>query len=210
MAYTYPVAAVGSIFLSTMRHQHVGQILRNQFHWRLEQNTNNRSIEVVYNALDTEMNKVDGIFAKMRLLREDDCVLLDTAHQHISPSRFAGKGFIKNVGGSVITAGIDVTQLAAVLTRRSVVATRRGTSSLHIPLAADPTTIDAGVLSAVSLAAVGDIGNAILNTGSLGDGISVRPIIYHRGATPLYDYIETFIVQPQVRVVRRRTVGLGE
>ena len=88
MAYTYPVAPVGAIFLSTMRHQHVGQILRNQFHWRLEQNTNNRTVNVVCDALDAEMNKVGGIFKKMQVIRDSSCVLLDTAHQMISPNRF--------------------------------------------------------------------------------------------------------------------------
>jgi len=210
MAYTYPLAAVGSIFLSTMRYQCGGQILRNQFHWRLEGNTNSRNINVVCDALDVEMNKTAGIFKKMAVFRESSCTLLDTAHQHISPSRYAGIGYVKNIGGDVVSVGIQVTQLAAVLTRRSVVATRRGVSSLHMPLAADPITIDTGVVSAATLTAMGEVGNAILGTGNIGDGMSVRPIIYHRAATPLYDYIETFIVQPQVRIVRRRTVGLGE
>lgn len=210
MAYSYPLAPVGAIFLSTMRYQHCGQILRNQFHWRLEGNTNSRNIDVVCAALDTEMNKVGGIFKSMQVLRDGNCTLLDTAHQMISPARYAGVGFTKNVAGDEVTVGIDVTQIAAVLTRRSVQATRRGVSSLHIPLAVSDNHIDFGVLSNTALAQVGVIGNAILNTGSLGDGMSVRPVIYHRNFTPEFYYIETFIVQPQVRIVRRRTVGLGE
>ena len=210
MAYTYPAAPVGAIFLSSMRHQHVGQIIRNQFHWRLETNTNSRPVNIVCDALDAEMNKTGGIFKKMQSLRDLGCNLLDTAHQMISPARYAGVGYTKNVGGDIVATGINITQTAAVLTRRAVVATRRGVSSLHIPLAAADLLIDLGVLSNTVLTTVGEIGNLILNTASLGDGMSVRPVIYHRNATPLFDYIETFIVQPQVRIVRRRTVGLGE
>lgn len=210
MAYTYPAAPVGAIFLTSCRYQHVGQILRNQFHWRLEGNTNNRNIDVVCAALNTKHNEALGLFQTIDGLRDSLCNHLDTSIQMISPSRYAGVGFTRNTNGNVVNTGMDITNVAAVLTRRSVVATRRGVSSLHIPLGVDDTTIDAGVLSATTLTALGVIGNAILNTGNLGDGISVRPVIYHRGATPLYDYVETFIAQPQVRIMRRRTVGLGE
>jgi len=210
VAYTYPQAPVGAIFLTNCRYQHAGQILRNQFHWRLEQNTNNRNIDVVCAAFETELNKTAGLYKTIDLLRDGSCVHLDSGHQMISPSRYAGVGFARNQNGSVLNLGLDITQTSAVLTRRAVIATRRGVSSLHIPLGVDDTTIDAGVLSAAALTNLGAIGNVILNTASLGDGISVRPVIYHRGFAPEYHYVETFIAQPQVRIVRRRTVGLGE
>jgi len=210
VAYIYPAAPVGAIFLSTMRYQHAGQILRNQFHWRLEANQNTRPVNVVCDALDAEMNKLNGIFKKMQVIRESGCVLLDTAHQMIRPARYAGVGYAKNVAGDVLTIGISVTQLAAVLVRRSVNATRRGLSRIHMPIAADPGVIDNGVLSATTLTTMGEIGNAILNTTTLGDGMSVLPIVFNPGADPEYAYIQTFAVQNQVRVVRRRTVGLGE
>lgn len=210
MAYTYPAAPVGAIFLLTCRYQMCGQILRNQFHFRLETNTNTRTINTVCDAIHTKFKAVDNLSAKMRELRDVTCVLLDTGVQQISPSRFAGVGYLENEAGNALNEGASLTQLAAVLTRRSVVATRRGVSSLHLPLANKDTFIDLGVLTADALAKIGQVGNAILNFLDMGDGITVRPIIYHRGAVPLYDYIETFIVQPQVRIMRRRTVGLGE
>lgn len=210
MAYTYPPALIGAIFLTNLRWQFAGQTLRNQFHWRLEQNTNGRTIEQVYDALHATLNVAGGLYDKMVGLADSLCVLIDAGQQQIRLDRYAGKGYLLNKPGTNVNVGIDVTQLAAVLTRRAVVATRRGVSSLHIPLSADDAMIDAGVLSAVALTRVGEVGNSILGINNLGDGMNVRPIIYHRGATPEFNYIETFIAQPQVRVVRRRTVGLGE
>ena len=210
MAYTYPNAAVGAIILTSLRYQWCGQILRNQFHWRLEQNTNNRSIEQLYDALQVKLSAANELYDKLKVDRAAECVLLDAAHQYIRPARFAGKGYTMNQAGSRTEDNMSITQICAVLTRRAVVATRRGVSALHMPVAVNTLVVDAGVLSAASQTNVGAVGNAILNTASLGDGMSVRPVIYHRGATPEFDYIETFIVQPQVRIVRRRTVGLGE
>ena len=210
MAYTYPAAPVGAIYLTSLRYQWAGQILRNQFHWRLETNSNTRTIEQVYDALQAKLAAANELYAKLKANRAVECVLLDAAHQQISPSRFAGKGYTMTQAGDRAEDNMSITQIAAVLTRRSVVATRRGVSSLHMPVAVNTLVIDNGVLSAVTQTDIGAVGNAILNTGSLGDGMSVRPVIYHRNAVPVFDYIETFIVQPQVRIVRRRTVGLGE
>ena len=210
MAYTYPAAPVGAIFLTSLRYQWAGQILRNQFHWRLETNTNSRTIEQVYDALQVKLSAANELYAKLKVDRAVECVLLDAAHQQIRPSRFAGKGYTMTQAGDRVEDNMSITQICAVLTRRSVVATRRGVSSLHMPVAVNTLVIDNGVLSAAAQTNVGAVGNAILNTTSLGDGMSVRAVIYHRGAVPEYDYIETFIVQPQVRIVRRRTVGLGE
>lgn len=210
MPYTYPPAPVGAIYLTNVRWQFAGQVLRNQFHWRLEQNTNGRTIEQVYDALNTALSAVGGLYDKMCGLADSLCVMLDAGQQQIRPDRYAGKGFLQNKPGTNVNVGIDVTQLAAVLTRRAVVATRRGVSSLHLPLSADDTMIDAGVLSAIALTRLGEVGNAILGIFNLGDGMTVRPVIYHRGAVPEFNYVETFIAQTQVRVVRRRTVGLGE
>ncbi len=210
MAYTYPPSVVGDIYLTNVRWQFAGQTLRNQFHWRLEQNTNARNIEQVYDALHAELNKVDGVYKKMRVIADSLCVMLDAGQQMIYPSRYAGKGFTINLGGDVVNIGLDVTQTAAVLTRRAVIATRRGVSNLHTPIAIADSTIDAGVLSASALTTLGEIGNGILGTTNLGDGMTVRPVIYHRLFNPAFHYVETFIAQSTLRVVRRRTVGLGE
>jgi hypothetical protein len=210
MAYTFPQAPVGSIWLTAVSYTFANQTLRNQFHWRLEGNANNRNVDVVAAALNTHHNQVNGLFAQMKKLRDLSCNHAVTSVQMIRPDRYVGLGFAGSGGGDIVGDLLDVTQLAAVLTRRAVVATRRGRSNLHLPLAADETVIDAGILSPAAMGFLTDVGNSILNTLNLGDGISVRPIIYHRGAVPEFNYVESFITQPQVRVVRRRTVGLGE
>ena len=212
MAYSYPVATVGSVFLMTLRMTWCNQQLRNVYHFRLDQNSNNRSIDVVATALHSVANTpATGLYATHAALRDQDCVLNDVQIQAIDPARYVAIGFALNQAGAITTLSpnLDTPNLAAVLTRRAVVATRRGVSSLHIPLAISTDTMANGSLTVAAQTDLGDHGNAILSIGSLGDGITMSSVIYHKAGNPLTNDIESFFAETTVRTMRRRTVGRG-
>lgn len=211
MAYTFPVATAGMIFQVLLRMDMNNQRLLNSYHFRLVQNTSGLTVEGVADQMNIWFNTVGtGLYDTHGALRDTACTLLDAQIQVISPERYVGKGYVLNKPGQVTgTAGVETPNVAAVLTRRAVTATRRGVSSLHIPLGIAPETIVQGELSAAAKTDVGDHGNAILNATNIGIGVVLEPIVYHRGQIPLYDALGSFIVQSEVRVMRRRTVRVG-
>lgn len=212
MAYQYPVPAIGSIILTTFRMTYCNQRLMNTFHWRLTANSGGLTVEGVANQLNAYFGTATtGLYDLHCALRDVQCVLDDAQIQFIHPQRFVALGYVLNKPGTapVGEIGMEVPNVACVLTRRAVVGTRRGVSSLHIPIGLSAAQVDEGTIDPAAQTKIAAIGNSILNTGAVGNGVSVEPVIYHRGAEPVYDVIGSFIVQDTLRVMRRRTVRVG-
>lgn len=108
----------------------------------------------------------------------------------------------------------NVTNLAGVITFRTALSGRKQVSNVHIgPIPSD--VISAGSLDAayrLPMTELKDLLVAVLTPTGF-DVASWTPCIYHRtGATPALrsDDILTGVVQTTARVMRRRTVGVGE
>ena len=210
MAYTYPIAPVNAVFLTTMRYSFVAQRLMNTFTWKLEANSTNLTVDAVANAMNVFFAGAGGLYAKLDILRDNNCVMDDIQIQMIYPNRYAASGFPRGAAGtSPDSTPMDMIHTTGVVTFRSVEATRRGVSNKHLPLAAGTTYILAGVLTNACKTALSDVGNSVLGTAAIGSGVTLSPVIYHRGVTPVTSKIESFLVNPQVRTMRRRTVGVG-
>lgn len=210
MAYQYPLAPVGSVFQMTIRMTWLLQELRNTYHFRLEANQNNRSVNVVANAINAlAQTPVVGLYATHKALRDNLCNAYGVDIQMISPTRYATVPHVGPGAGDVISVGQDLTFVTATITRRAVIGTRRGVSNLFIPLANSDDLIDDGVLSVAGLAKLTDHTTAILGMITLGDGMTIRPIIYHRDLPAQVDYVEQCTANSIVRCMRRRVVGRG-
>lgn len=127
----------------------------------------------------------------------------------IHPERYVAVPRIGPGGGNVAGVINDLQFLTAVLTRRSIEATRAGVSSLYIPLANSDTLSQGGLLLAPTQALLAAHGTSLMDVNLLGDGMSVRPIIYHRLTPAVVSYVAATIPRPEVRVMRRRVVGRG-
>lgn len=210
MAYTYPLAPVGAVFQVTIRMTWLLQELRNTYHFRIETNQNNRPINTVANLIDALARTAGvGLYDTHKAMRDNLCNHYGTDIQMIHPSRYASVPHVGVGAGSVVTIGQDLTFITAVITRRSVEATRRGVSSLYIPLANSDDLIDDGVLSVAGLAALNAHATAILGMITLGDGVTIRPIIYHKDIPGSVSYVENCTGNSVVRCMRRRVLGRG-
>lgn len=108
----------------------------------------------------------------------------------------------------------NVTNLAGVITFRTALSGRKQISNVHVgPI--PPDAISAGSLDAayrLPMTELKDLLTAVLTPTGF-DVASWTPCVYHRAAVapaPRYDDILTGVVQTTARVMRRRTVGVGE
>jgi len=210
MAYQYPLAPVGSVFQMTIRMTWLLQELRNTYHFRLEANQNNRSVNIVANAIDAlAATPAVGLYATHKALRDSLCNAYGVDIQMIHPTRYASVPHIGPGNGDVVSIGSDLTFITGCITRRAVIGTRRGVSNLFIPLVNDDSIIDDGVLSVGGLNKLNLHCTAILGMINLGDGMTIRPVIYHKDLPNQVDYVEQCTANSIVRCMRRRVVGRG-
>ena len=211
MAYAYPPAAVGSIFQATFMMTSVGQRLMNTYHWRLETNPTNETIEAVCNGLNTTLSAAGGLIPTHNALRDESVILDNVTIQQIATLRYAPKVYVKTVGGDITTAaaGLDTGNVCAVIERRGVNATRGDVGKVHIPIPLAAAVIQAGLIVGGYAALLTAHAGIIQADQNLASGSTLKPVVYHKGKTPNYSYIGAAFYQETVRVMRRRTVRVG-
>lgn len=137
-------------------------------------------------------------------------VLTDVWAQKIEPNRF--RRYNAPAGLSGQGGPSDATNLAAVLTLQTALSGRSQQANKHIgPIPQGPDWTTEGVLTTdfkILLAALGD---ALVDTVAVltGDIVLIPCIIHGPGAPLPSTDIITYAVQDTIRVMRRRTVGLG-
>lgn len=102
---------------------------------------------------------------------------------------------------------------AAVVTLRTALAGRSQVSNKHIgPIPQDVTVQDNGLVTVAYKALLTTLAsNLAVQFADAGTGATFTPVIFHKtGTGPNYSVIERWLAQETLRVMRRRTVGLGE
>lgn len=215
----YPIAS-NSVVQLTVRSKLFGQTVMNTFHWRWEIGT--LPITDGAAALDDleaelEANAWRDSYQAMCAPQVINAV---ADMQWIYPSRFVKRSYVFFPAGTAPLA-TTVTNLAAALEFRSDVATRRGQSTKHIP-AVGGLNSAAGILDAGFLGAMDDFRVVHMLPITLHGG-TYRPIIFGRARPSYTDKhgnvhpalpvstlpITTSESKDTVRVMRRRTVGVG-
>lgn len=147
-----------------------------------------------------------------------DCMSANTGSTKVSAQFIRGAGgqrfakaTVTAINPGVRAASCTVSNIAAVITKRTIYSGRWAVGSLHIP-GLSPGTYDNGKITDASmLGDLNDVAAELLNpiTGNVGAGV-YSPVVLHKagvhgGST---DLLSTE-VQTTVRTMRRRTVGLG-
>jgi len=112
------------------------------------------------------------------------------------------------------------TNLSAVITRGTDSGARGQVGSIHLPGVAD-ADVAAGELDAALLVAMDNLAGAMLSLITVpAGGVQISPVLFHPDIKDPLTHVVTrpwFITQltrafpqPQARVMRRRTVGVGE
>lgn len=161
--------------------------------------------------LHTKVTGVGGLITTYRNVLCPEFLVSSVWYQVISPSRYAKYEFTSGLGLGTFAAGAaSSANQAAVILRRGDGASRKQISTLHVPIGQDS-----------DCQANGGIGGGIetpLDTlaSQLKDSITTAttviqfdPVINNGPNATDFTPITITSVKPWVRVMRRRTVGLG-
>jgi len=137
--------------------------------------------------------------------------ILDFVHvQKIHPVRYRRYTLPRNIAGALANPALT-SNVNAVITFNTNLAGRDQVSNKHVGPA--PTTAGwytSGEVTVGYKAVLDALKDAMLQSVIAAGWYTATPCIYHRAdVIPKSDYLSVGIVQPTVRVMRRRTVGLG-
>jgi hypothetical protein len=208
MPYTYPVPPIGSIHLVTLNMLWVGSRMMNTYYYRLETNPNATTVKALADQMDAAFTAGGHLYPTHTALRDASSFLTNVAIQQIAPTRIIPQVYAKNINGDYLIS-LDASNLAAVITRRGVNATRGDVGSVHIPCPIDPTVFVDGDWTVVYRDKLTAHAGVMQTNLALTGGATLSPVIYHRGQVPNFSYVGSAFYQANLRVMRRRTKGIG-
>lgn len=201
---------LGAVIEGVIRGELTGQTILNVFHYRVDnQSTIDNIVDEVDQFLDDWAAIGDGSFMENFM----DCQVSNYTQREISAQAIYPVRYVKR---SVTTATVGdrgnagSANLAAVITKRTNLSGRSKVGAVHIA-GLTGADFNGGLIQPGFKADLLTFGANIVApvTASAGGGI-YNPCIYHRNiANPKTDLITGVVVQDTVRVMRRRTVGLG-
>jgi hypothetical protein len=201
---------VGDIYLCTFRGSLAAQTILNTFAYRVATVDGNPTVSQIYDGLNAALDvAVNGLRSKFLDLMPSNYTSVSSIYQKIAPVRVASKTYeITSPGNFGFTAA--TANLAGTITRRGEFANRRNVSSLHLPYADQETGLVNGLVSANWRVVASALETSMRTPVVLAPtSTTMQPVIYNRGAVPNFSPIVTTFSNTQLRVMRRRTVGLG-
>jgi len=133
--------------------------------------------------------------------------------QKLAPTRYRKRVSIRAVPGTLSGDALTA-NICAVITKQTELSGRRFIGSAHVgPPPTEVTYVDNGLITTALAIPLGTFANALLDPlQDLTLGYTAYPCLYHPDLTPPFDTtaIEDTTSQDTVRVMRRRTVRVGE
>ena len=207
---------------ATFRSRVFGQLCINTFHWRLDLGggTLTNGSQFLDDFFD-ELNTPGGFNAKLAAAYGQAVLNVEVDLQWIDPDRFRKNTYVV-IGGGLGAWLATTANTSATLELRGDIADKRGRGIKHIP-GIGGTAIASGLVAAPTVVALNDLGLAASFDVLVGARI-MSPIIFGRAraaytkpdGTPVpalpkaYRPVTSFIVPQTARVMRRRTVGVGQ
>lgn len=204
--------ALGDVIEAQLIGSLAGQTTRNVMHFYVGATAGAEVDFATWAAnFDAQLRAVGKIFDRIRQFAPSNLDMSTRTYQIISPVRQVKATIFSAYTGANITQAVTA-NVAGVVTKRGDLANRQNIGSLHV-VAPGPTgaatngTFDAPtqtLLNAIALTlplAIAFTSTTVTKT--------MVPAIYHR-ATHSYSDITSGTGRTTVRVMRRRTVGVGE
>lgn len=195
------------VLLFTIVGKQADQTILNTFHYLYQGAT---AIDGAAK-IRTFMNSFQAlVVSKLRDATSNDFKVQELWGQKVYPSRWAKEIKAINETGNVLQPALPPND-AASIQRGADEADRRGLQG-RVQIAGVPRTgVEGGVLLVAQMALLQPIADALKSEIFEGDfGDSVKPILFDRRADPAKKRpVTRSYVKPEVRVMRRRTVGRG-
>jgi hypothetical protein len=202
--------AVGQIYRVTFDLTMFGQKLMNTFSYRLKTIGAEADSDALGTAMDTVLSAGLNLQSKYLAIVSPQVTLANTWIQLIYPSRVRKQIFLKGIAGAA--AGTSQTANVAVSVERfGGLANRHNVGRVQIPACDDAGHISNGVISGVLyLADINTFATQMKQSITTLGASVLEPVLVPRAGGPTFQLISGTIVQSTVRVMRRRTVGVGK
>jgi len=208
------IPAVGQKYLITIKGVIGNQVTMSTFWYQLENLGPAASVNAVYDVIQAQLAIANLLAFDFRACCPDNWDHTETWIQCVHPDRVMKRVVPINLPGAFPLSAMH-TNLAAVIERRAEIADRKSVSTLHVPL---PEPSDVGVIGVITdpvyLGKLNDLATEMKQDITSGGGAPtiLRPVVFNPKGLPA-PVSNRFIVQTTVmqtmRVMRRRTVGLG-
>lgn len=208
------VPVAGEKILVTLVGELFGQTTMNTFWYEITDAGSSASNQNIQNRLLDGLSVIAGLFDKATTCMPDNWEGKEVWAQTIYPTRFAKTIRTFAVPGSDQAA--TTANVAAVIVRRGNLANRHNVGTVHIPISSAISSVDNGLIVIPSAlnTALGLLSQVMLDQITAGTGVGdseFSPVLVDTtfpgaGNSVL---ITNTSVKRTVRVMRRRTVGLG-
>jgi hypothetical protein len=203
-------ANVGDIYTVTFRSTLAGQTVLSLFSYRLTTMDGAPTVDSIYNGLNTVLvGTASRLKDRYRDLIPSNMIIVDARYQRVASQRIDAKLFSINQLGNY---GFDATtaNLAGVIMRRGELANRKNVSTLHVPYPDKETGLGGGLVTTNWKTVASALQTQLLATVTIPTTTTVlTPCIFNRGSVPNFATLTRTEAKDQLRVMRRRTVGLG-
>jgi len=207
------IPSVGQKYLITFVGELCNQKVLNTFWYSLEDVGAAASVNAVYDIIQAQLAIATLLADDFRGACPENYTHQQTWIQAIKPDRIMKRIVNVNLDGTFASTAATA-NLAAVIERRAEIADRKSVSTLHVPL---PEPVDVGVSGIITVAAyktrLETLATEMLQNITSGGGAPtvLKPVVFNPkpAAPPGNRFVIQTTVQDTVRVMRRRTVGLG-
>jgi len=205
-----PNLTVGDNVLMTINGTLFGQRIMNTFGYVVSEMTGAQDQLTAFQQLRTLQctngDMIDAYYACCPIEYSIDTLV----YQVIRPTRFQRIVLDNLAGGDSSIYHAYTANLASVLMRRGSLGNRKNVSTLHIPAPSESGWATNGILQSGAIGFVNGLGSFVRQTYTIAlGGTKFSPSILNgplsSDVTPIVDYA----AQSTMRVMRRRTVGLG-
>ena len=203
----------GQIIETQLLGSLAGQRTRNVLHWVVESVTGPAIDMAAFSAgFDARLRAAGQLYDRIRQFAPNNLDLSTRTFQQIWPTRYIKETIVSAYTGANVSPA-QTANVAGVVTKFGEIARRKDIGSLHVVApglspGATNGSFDAAnqtLLNAIALTIKADVLFTVTTTDFV-----LAPVIYHRtdpgNPTPLF----TAAARSTVRVMRRRTVGVGE
>lgn len=204
MPYSIPD---GGIAVVTFEGRVMGQQMLTVTHWRLDKEGGTTDGGAFLGALLDAMAGVGGLHTKFMAAMSEDYTALRLRGQWILPERHAyvDRSPIEETGS--VPSEIMGPNVAVTILKRTELAGGHGRGVTHMP-GVPKSFVTAGTLNAFGRGSYEDFGGAVSAPIALLGGDAV-PVLYNRTTPGDSPEITGYSINPDVRTMHRRTVGLG-
>jgi len=206
------VVEAANIIEVTLLGRCADQAVQNKFHYAVtEVDGPPEPSSDVFDTLHANLTAGGGLIKLIQLMAPEDYEIINTRYQVISPVRQVGYPKVTNMGG-LNTFNTQTANVAFCITKRGDLAGRKNISTSHIIGTTDPALMEDGLLTPAAKTLAQTIADFINNEVSftvVDTAYDLGSVIFHPTDPLNPTPITSCVVQDTVRVMRRRTVGLG-